>query len=129
MRVCRERREWERSTHLSPEQKEIASFERSDSELSRWLSTTQAKPAVVDIREIWKGDFWPAGGMRESYTTNSHTNPMMDLTYLYVLYLDAFAIASTTTKSCYVFMKLLDVEDGRPLHFEIHVYQATGLCA
>ena len=33
------------------------------------------------------------GGVKEPCTDNSHTNPIMDLTYLPVMYLDTLAIA------------------------------------
>jgi hypothetical protein len=58
--------------------------------------------------------------VKEPLTGNSHTNPIVDLTYLPVMYLDTFAIALMATESCYVFMELLDVEDGRSLNFESH---------
>ena len=53
----------------------------------------------------------------------------MDLTYLPIMYLDTFAIAWMATESCYVFMELLAVEDGRSLNFEIHDFEAISHCA
>ena len=51
--------------------------------------------------------------MQEACIGVFHANPILDLSHLPVRSLDVFAIALMATESCYVFMELLNVEDGR----------------
>ena len=80
----------------------------------------------MEIYQVWNGKIEASGAMKEPCTGNFHTNPRLNLDYLPGLSVDTFAIAVMATESCYVFMELFDVEDGRSLDLGIPEFQAIS---